>query len=443
MPIYRGDSFICQAAIHAGVIGNGIGGCGVASLTGTHDHFQPSKANGIQSIGFPASFPRTYTFQTLSSSQAKCPTDSRWPLFTVTAIALILLWLHTTSPATLFFSTFFILSLHVGLVSDPPNTSNFHELVSILASRLLPASFVAWILYRYCARPTLRNLTAQIEKTVLYLGFAFIGALNNYTFAPLIPIQRLTPHDIKSQPGAPIALTIIITSILAIVTTQVHYIRLSGKMPQYLTLYLSFLAGLLILLLLPGMKLRIHHYILALLFMPGTAMQTRPALLYQGLLLGLFINGVMRWGFDSIIQTPAALGERGGGQGASWWGARSPHVTAVVGAGGREITFRWGELPGGEGVDGVSVLRNDVERWRGYVDAELVGDQEGVTLGRGGRESGGKGGGDDAREREPEFFRFAWVNGNAAGRYGGVGIWDESGAWIPPESPNLDTRRLV
>jgi LCCL domain len=429
MPIYRGDSFICQAAIHAGVIGNGIGGCGVATLTGSHHNFQPSEAYGIQSIGFPASFPRTFTFQSLSASQAQCPADSRWPLFAVTATALVLLWLLTTSPASLFFSTFFILCLHVGLVSDPPNTSNFHELLSTLASRLLPGAFIAWILYRYCAVPALNNLTAQIEKTILYLGFCLVGALNNYTFAPLIPIQRLTPHDIKSQPGAPIALAIIIICIVSIVITQIRSIRKSGQMPRYLKLYVSFLLGLLILLLLPGMRLRIHHYILAILFMPGTAMQTRPALVYQGLLLGLFINGATRWGFASIIQTPAALGERGGGQGGSWWGATSPNVTATVGADGKNISLHWGQLPTEKGIDGVSILIDDVERWRGYVDAELYWNSEGVTLrGKERRSPSTRDG-----EEEPEFYRFAWMNGNTAGRYGGVSIWDERGEWIPPK----------
>lgn len=364
----------------------------------------------------------------------------------VTAVALVLLWLFTTSPAALFFSTFFILCLHVGLVSDPPNTSNFNELLSILASHLLPASFIAWILYRYCAQPALTNLTAQVEKTILYLSACFIGALNNYTFASLIPIQRLTPHDIKAQPGAPFALAIIITIILVIVTTQIHYLRISGRLPRYLALYFSFLLGLLVLLLLPHMRLRIHHYILALLFMPGTAMQTRPALFYQGLLLGLFINGVMRWGFASIIETPAALGEIGGSEGGSWWGATTPNVTAVVGDGARNISFHWDEMPSDKGVDGVSILVNDVERWRGYVDAELYWRRDGVTLERGlgtpeqEQEEGsgdGEGESDRAEEiwEEPEFYRFAWMQGNNAGRYGGVGIWDEKGEWIPIKDP--------
>lgn len=102
LPIYRADSFICQAAIHAGVVTNAGGGCGVATLVGSHANFKSSKANGIESTSFPATFPRSYTFQNLSSSQAQCPKDSRWGLFAVTAVALVILSIFTTSPAVFF-----------------------------------------------------------------------------------------------------------------------------------------------------------------------------------------------------------------------------------------------------------------------------------------------------------------------------------------------------
>ncbi|EXJ92138.1 hypothetical protein A1O3_00688 [Capronia epimyces CBS 606.96] len=467
IPVYRGDSFICQAAIHAGVTTDANGGCGVATLVGSHTNFKATKAHGIESTAFPATFPRSFTFQRLAPSQAKCPTDSRWPLFVVTAVALVVLSIFTTSPAVFFFSTFVILFLHVGLVSDPPNTANIYEAISKLLERFLPAAFISYILFRTSAKPLLRGLTAQIEKTVLYLGFCFIGALNNYTFAPLIPIERLTPHDL-AQPGAPFALAIIITVVLVIIGTQIHWIRVSGNMPKYLAIYAGMGLALIILLVLPGFRLRIHHYILALVFIPGTRFQIRPSLMYQGLLLGLFINGVARWGFASIIETPAALGEvPSSGGGSSWWGAKSPNVTAVVhrtslraGAAVNDfgtaflsdldtvgdvvsnITFRWGPLPRDKGVDGVSILINDVERWRGYTDEELYWDQEQVTLPRIRRKERASAATGEPEfepesepeselefEPEPEFFRFAWMNGNAAGRYSKVGLWDEKGVW--------------
>jgi hypothetical protein len=41
--------------------------------------------------------------------------------------------------------------------------------------------------------------------------------------------------------------------------------------------------------------------------MPGTAFVTRPSAIFQGFLLGMFIDGAMRWGLDSILQTSASL----------------------------------------------------------------------------------------------------------------------------------------
>ena len=283
---------------------------------------------------------------------------------------------------------------------------------------MLPGTFISYIMYIACAVPLLRGLTAQFEKTILYLGFCFIGALNNYTFAPLIPIERLTPHDL-AQPGAKFALGMIITIILLIVITQIHFIRISGNMPKYLAIYAAMCAFLILLLLLPGQRLRIHHYILALLFMPGTGFQTRPGLVYQGLLLGLFINGVARWGFAAVIQTPTTLGEAGGGNGKSWWGAHPPNVTAVVALDVSNITFNWGGLPNDTGIDGVSILVNDVERHRLFTDEELYWHEDHVTLKRRKREE----------YPEIEFYRFAWMNGNQAGRYSKAGIWDEDGVW--------------
>lgn len=420
MPVYRGDSFICQAAIHAGVISRASGGCGVASIIGEHDSFQGSQAHGIESIDFPASFPRSYTFQKLSDAGAQCPSDSRWPLFAVTCVALVLLSLFTTSPGVFFFSVYFITMFHVGLVSDPPNKPNFYELISTLFGKLLPGSFIAYVIYITSALPLLQGLTAQVEKTVLYLGFLFIGALNNYTFAPIIPIERLTPEDLR-QPGAYFALACIIALIASIALGQIHYIRQSGYLPKYLAIYATMGFGLLLLLALPGESLRLHHYLYSLILLPGTGFQTRPGLIYQGLLMGLHINGIARWGFASIIETPASLGDVNDGQGKSWWGAHGPAVNASVGFDASNLTLTWGAIPREVGVDGVSILINDVERWRGYVDE--MWNQEEVTLKRGRR----------GRIEEPWFVRLAWMNGRSTGRYSSPAVWEVDGTWVPPK----------
>ncbi|KAJ1023589.1 hypothetical protein NDA16_003206 [Ustilago loliicola] len=81
---YRGDSFICAAAIHAGVIKNSKGGCGSVRLIGAHAGFEASKANGIDSIGFDSTFPIGYRFEQTQGA-AQC-TDRRWEGYVLNAI---------------------------------------------------------------------------------------------------------------------------------------------------------------------------------------------------------------------------------------------------------------------------------------------------------------------------------------------------------------------
>lgn len=475
--IYRADSFVCQAAIHAGAISND-GGCGVVKLEGAAHSFPSVKQNGIQSEAFPSTFPKAFSFLQLASSQANCPSDPRWSLLGVTAAAVGVLWLFCTSPPVLFFSAFFMVFCHTGLVADPPSYPSLADLVSILLSRLLPASFVVYVLYKFCAAPLLRPITSpiyQMEKMLLYLPTVFIGALNNYTFARLIPLQRLTPMDIQQQPGAKFALALVIPTVITIILSQAWQIRQGGLLPRYLKIYCTMALVILILLPLPGLRLRIHHYILAILLMPGTAFPTRPSLIYQGLLLGLFINGVARWGFASIIETPAALGElapsRSGARG--WWGSTYPNVTHAsvqvslpepgsneTYSGNGNITFalweheRMTELA----VDGISVLLNDVERWRGYLDEDKRGEFTWHRHGHDGlelqqqepllesRDLDGSGfgaqsvllaDGDPTSEPEDLFFRFAFLRGSEVGRYGPAGLWCSDGSWSPPTSPNV------
>jgi hypothetical protein len=144
---------------------------------------------------------------------------------------------------------------------------------------------------------------------------------------------------------------------------QVYYLWLERRLLRYLGLYGLFVLGILICLMVPGVNLRIHHYILALLLLPGTSLQTRPSLLYQGILLGLFVNGIARWDFDSVLQTSEALRND----------ARLHSVVPKIlepatndGAVPLVTTLTFDTHP--IGVDGISLLINDVERMRVFPD---------------------------------------------------------------------------
>ncbi|KAL6238084.1 hypothetical protein BDW75DRAFT_237772 [Aspergillus navahoensis] len=420
--VYRGDSSICQAAIHAGLLEDGSGGCGILRRTGEQKKFPAVDRNGISSVDFPSYFPLSFTFDTDESSKdgaSNCQ-DLRWPLFTFSVVVSTILSLIVTSPAAFYASIFFIVYFQVALSSDPPYSPDYYEIVSTALGRFLPCAFVGFAMYYFCIRHTLSDLTAHWDKTVLWLGPCWVGALNTDTFDK-IPISRLTPHDIQQQPGAIPALITIIVILVAIVIAQALAFRNEGRMPKMLALYATLMAGIITLLLVPNMNLRIHHYILALLFLPGTTLQTRPSLLYQGLLVGLFINGVARWGFDSILQTSASLLD------GAQLGSILPHIpmdVITIPSGNPDtVSFGFSSLQSLlSDTDGLSVLVNDVERFHAFrsdnaADVELQ-DWNWTRVVPG----------------YPEYFRFGFMVENALGGFWYEDftrpvVWDSGGRW--------------
>ncbi|KAI8944753.1 hypothetical protein F4801DRAFT_171392 [Xylaria longipes] len=405
-PVYRGDSFICGAAIHSGVISASQGGCGVVSLIGEQQNFVGTDRHGIKSIAFDSYFPLSFTFLPGIKCEAK---DAQWSLLAISVVFTTVLSLFTASSAAFFFSTFIIAFWQVGLASDTPVNGSFPSLFSNVLGKFLPAMFCAWVFYdKMGVRRTLRGLTAQVEKTVLWLGGCWVGALTNYTF-DFIPISRLTGHDLAQQPGAKAALSIIVIVLTIIVVGQIWCFQQEARLVRYLKLYALFIVAILISLALPNLSLRIHHYILALLLLPGTSLQTRFSLLYQGILVGLFVNGIARWGFDPFLQTSGAL------QGDAQLGSALPALLPpIINSSLATITFHW-QPPPSIRYDGISILVNDVERFRGFFGDK--GDDEFVWE-------------RDNSSAIDEYFRFAYVQGTSAADYTKAATWNAEHEWI-------------
>jgi hypothetical protein len=345
----------------------------------------------------------------ISVDSSKCR-DPRWNLLILSTIFTALFGLLTTHPAPFFAPVFTILFFQTGMASDTPNYSTYADLASTILGRFLPAALCAALFYQFSIRKTLAKCSAHAEKTVLWVGAAWVGALSNYTLEK-IPIQRLTGHDIKQQPGAVTALVIIVLILFLVILYQCWCLRTEGRLPRFLALYALFGIGLGVLSALPGLTLRIHHYILALLLLPGTSMQTRVSLVAQGLLVGLFVNGIARWDSSPVVQTAAAL------RGDAQLGSRIPSILDPI-INQSNITFVWEAVA--RGWTGVSVIVNDVERFRG------TGAESNFTWTR--------------RELEkPEFFRFGYVDyapfgGVGFSDYTRAGTWWANGTWsgIPP-----------
>ncbi|TGZ83227.1 hypothetical protein EX30DRAFT_354385 [Ascodesmis nigricans] len=413
---YRADSFICPSAIHAGIVSNRYGGCGIVLQTGMGTNYPSSRRHGVSSIGFPSSFPSSYTFVPQTEYHSTACQDLRWHLFAVsipfTTLVIILL---PRLPAVAFSSLFSGIFFHVALASDPPFMEDPSGLVSRALSRFLPAAFIAAVLWTHVFKPVhhhpiFTSGTAIIEKCILFLGGLWIGALNNLTFDVLIPLDRLTPRDLNSQPGAKAALAIVIILLFFCALLQIHYLRLSGQLPSMLALYALFGIALGLLAAIPGNSLRIHHYILALLLLPGTRVPTRASMLFQGILLGLFINGVARWGFAGIVETPYSL------QGDGLFYSAIPAFQPPPLVADKNVTVYWNTTALDRTyVEGVSLLVNDVERARAALE-----DGE-VTVER--------------KEGEVTFLRLGYVKDLLVGSvydYTRAGVVDVDGSWKEP-----------
>ncbi|KAJ7932542.1 hypothetical protein B0H13DRAFT_2227707 [Mycena leptocephala] len=341
---YRGDSFICAAAIQSGLVSNSKGGCGTLDLIGNFTDFLPTSGHGLSSIGFPTVFPLAFRFRD-STSLRHCE-DIRDPALAFNAlITAFLFLLLRPKPIVLFWCLVCIGYWHIILFSQPRGPP---PPLDTAFGTFLPALFIAYAFWRLAFRfclPAFRK--APIEACVL------------------LPLQRLTASDLTKRSGAITTLVIIVLIIAAVALNQLRVFRKTGWLPYYLGWYA--LGGLVVIVLsqLPGLSLRIHHYILAIILMPGTGLPTRVSAICQGYLLGLFLNGAAAYGFDSMLQTVADLQQDATlGTDLPTFLTNSTTYNSSIALVNQVLL--WEAPPAG--WDGFSLLVDDVER---YVGAAL------------------------------------------------------------------------
>jgi hypothetical protein len=285
----------------SGFISDSAGGCASVQLVGNFTNYLATTAFGLTSIGFPSIFPMSFQFSP-SNTLTHC-TDLRNAALAFNVLVTCALFLVLRPKAIVLYWCLVCIGFwHVALFSQPQATP---PPLDVAFGAFLPTLFVCYGFWRIAVRFTMPVFaSAPFESMIWYLAPYWTGVLTNLTMAQ-IPIDRLTAQDIKQQPGGLTALIIIILVLLVVVINQIRVIRKTGYLPYYLGWYV--IGGLvsLILALLPGLQFRLHHYIISIALFPGTGFPTRLSAIYQGFLLGIFLNGVAAFGFDSILQTAA------------------------------------------------------------------------------------------------------------------------------------------
>ncbi|OBA23813.1 hypothetical protein METBIDRAFT_37232 [Metschnikowia bicuspidata var. bicuspidata NRRL YB-4993] len=324
---YRADSFPCGAAVHLGIVSPFFGGCARMSYSsGAQAMFRatPGHYGVSDSIGFDSVFPFSYVFRPLAAAPSHC----RDPRLLVLLVNVVLggpvVYL---APGAVFYWTMAIVGFWtIVTATDPPvlvepaDPQLFYELVSLGLERFLPTCFILYVLWVASVRRTFGEdphdvsragcvgLSGESPLSRLFLWYPlfWLGVLNNITFDRL-PVDRLTWHDLQEQPGALVTVMVVALLLVGCVVAQAYYVWLLGRFWRLLLVYGAVFAGLFVLATLPGLTLRIHHYIFGLVFIPGCSTRGRTAYAFQGILLGLFLSGVARWGYASIAETNLSL----------------------------------------------------------------------------------------------------------------------------------------
>lgn len=309
---YRADSYICASALHHGLSGDHTGFIGRIVFNGPKNNFpNTTTGSGIESLPFDSVFPYSFSFDDEFKNNRNI-SGSRDLRFSIIWFNLImsLLFGYFVQNGALFFWVFSVLGFwSVVLATNPPLRHDelfAAELVSVGFRRFLPYMFGCYVIYMSSMKNQHMNLKASLTRSVLWVGGFWISLLENYTFSAL-PVNRLLIKDINKQQGGWITVISIATFICVAAVGQAYIIWRLGKFKKYISVYILFIVGLLMLANMEHQTLRIHHYIIALLLLPGVGFKTTPSLLFSGLLFGLYVSGVARWDFDSIIQTEAQL----------------------------------------------------------------------------------------------------------------------------------------
>lgn len=173
-PIYRGDSYICPAAIHAGAVDGAKGGCGVAKLMGMTNSFSSTDMYGVESVDVQTYFPKTFRF-TIESDDMECPAErnTKSVLPYVSAVSSALVFRATSSTAIRAAWALAVMYAHLSLSRGPTGGDSN---TSSRSSTTAPG----------------RGVDEKIHIPVILEPVIFMDSVSNITFTWATPV----PDDV-------------------------------------------------------------------------------------------------------------------------------------------------------------------------------------------------------------------------------------------------------
>lgn len=219
------------------------------------------------------------------------------------AVCLLVLILFLRPPSSLLFSVLLVLGyFQITLFSDVPK---FPPDWQSLFGGLIPVLITGYWIWKQAFSTTLPHFRDAPLTLALCQGAGYWVGVESSTVFARFPISRLG-YDTLTPSGF-LALMIIVGLVLVVIRYQALAMRKQGLLRYYLVRYLPFLPMLLILSNIPSYTLRLHHYLLALLAIPVLSLPNRLSLMLQAFMLGLWLDGVGRWGWASLLEETSSV----------------------------------------------------------------------------------------------------------------------------------------
>eukprot|EP00742_Colponemidia_sp_Colp-10_P010747 GILJ01011836.1.p1 GENE.GILJ01011836.1~~GILJ01011836.1.p1 ORF type:complete len:624 (+),score=56.46 GILJ01011836.1:124-1995(+) len=318
-PNYRGDSWLCTAAEHAGVIDDVVGGCFNVHLTGSVASYPSVSQNGISSLAFDSPFPLSYTISECQTERY-CQDFSLASFFVSFIFAIMLLFCRLSNTA--FYFSLIILGYWTVVFFSFDAVRFDDRFFSDAFANFLPLVAVCYIVYEYIIKSTLPDVNSYSFDMLIFYLVPFFFAVNNVAWSSQFPDVTLT-GSVFDDPATVVMLFIQILIIGFFAVYLAYYQRKLQRLPKLISGYGIFFVLFFMLPLALPLLTHLHHYMISLLLLPlSTEVQTRPALAVQSFFLGWFIQGVGRWSFASPLEVASQqqAGDIAGTSVPSWDG---------------------------------------------------------------------------------------------------------------------------
>jgi len=296
---YTADSYMCYAAVHAGIVDAVEGGCFEARYSGQGGFFSGGiSSNGVTSSGF-GWFPRGVQLRAPQSE--KFCFETRWATELAICFGFIFLLVVWRIDATWFNYLSSQWGFYYAAMITFRQSGDFWGLINQLSDAeftMVPMSIVLFYFFSrpgFCPDPKRFPLEALLFYCVPFWAFIHIDDYQ-YSFGANFSFDSSSFSKLSSGSLACLIAIAIVAPVLFIL--QVRDLYKAGLLPIYL------FAGIILAsyLLIVGnaadglLSYHLHHYFIGLFFCLVGRGQHKHSIIIQGIGVGLFIQGLSVYG---------------------------------------------------------------------------------------------------------------------------------------------------